>query len=92
MSPWKATLRSSIRSAIPALLLVFAAAGCAAISPDFPPGEAPPCPVMGDPAAPEFRAEYEERDYYFCCAGCRDEFVENPGLYLDRKGTVSHAK
>jgi xanthine dehydrogenase accessory factor len=28
---------------------------------------------------------YEDADYYFCCAGCRQAFEKDPGAYVKRE-------
>ncbi len=32
---------------------------------------------------------HEDRDYYFCCAGCRDKFAADPARYLDAPAAES---
>ena len=42
------------------------------------------CPVTGnkiDPAKAYARTTYKGKNYYFCCAGCPEEFKKNPGKY-----------
>lgn len=46
------------------------------------------CPVMGskiDPAKAYSKTVYKGKTYYFCCAGCPDEFKKNPAKYLKKK-------
>jgi xanthine dehydrogenase accessory factor len=43
-------------------------------------------PVCGMTVSPEGRpARYEDTDYYFCCAGCRQAFEKDPGAYVKRE-------
>jgi len=42
------------------------------------------CPVTGnkvDPAKAYAKTTYKGKTYYFCCAGCPEEFTKNPGKY-----------
>ena len=42
------------------------------------------CPVTGtmiDPAKAYSKTVYKGKTYYFCCAGCPEEFKKNPGKY-----------
>jgi YHS domain-containing protein len=34
------------------------------------------------PSASGRPAEHDGVTYYFCCAGCRQKFSENPGAYV----------
>jgi len=46
------------------------------------------CPVSGEKIAKSKAAasmEYEGKTYYFCCAGCKTKFVENPEKYVKRE-------
>src|SRR3954471_3257675 len=43
----------------------------------------PVCGMDVDPHTAKHRAEHQGRTYYFCSAGCRRKFVENPARYLD---------
>jgi YHS domain-containing protein len=43
------------------------------------------CPVMGtkfNVNATTMAADYNGKTYYFCCAGCPDEFKKNPEKYV----------
>ena len=41
-------------------------------------------------ASPQGRpVRYEDTDYYFCCAGCRRSFQEDPAAYL-KESHASH--
>ena len=42
------------------------------------------CPVTGekiDPAKAYAKTVYKGKTYYFCCAGCPEEFKKNPEKY-----------
>ncbi|HEX8148263.1 MAG TPA: YHS domain-containing protein [Pyrinomonadaceae bacterium] len=46
-------------------------------------------PICGMPVEEERaagRSEYRGRDYYFCSAGCRERFNEDPGRYAADQG------
>ena len=55
-------------------------------------------PICGMPVEEETaagRSEYGGRDYYFCSAGCRERFNEDPGRYAagpDREGAARGAR
>ena len=43
-------------------------------------------PVCGMTVSPDGRpVRYEDADYYFCCAGCRETFEKDPGAYVKRE-------
>jgi xanthine dehydrogenase accessory factor len=43
-------------------------------------------PVCGMAVSPEGRpVRYEDTDYFFCCAGCRQAFEKDPGAYVKRE-------
>ncbi len=43
-------------------------------------------PVCGMTVSPDGRpVRYEDADYYFCCAGCRQAFEKDPGAYVKRE-------
>ena len=42
----------------------------------------PVCGMSVDPARAKASAERDGRIYFFCCPGCRDKFVADPGKYL----------
>ena len=44
----------------------------------------PVCGMKVDPAITEHLVEYEGVNHYFCSAGCKAKFVEDPSQYLDR--------
>ena len=45
------------------------------------------CPVMRGhwflPSAAADSTEYNGRTYYFCCGGCKEQFLKNPDQYID---------
>jgi len=43
----------------------------------------PVCGMDVDPHATEHRSEHDGRPYYFCSAGCKAKFDDNPGKYVD---------
>jgi len=46
-------------------------------------------PICGMPVEEERaagRSEYRGREYYFCSAGCRERFNEDPGRYAAERG------
>ena len=43
----------------------------------------PVCGMDVDPHTAKHRAEHQGRTYYFCSAGCRTKFVDDPARYLD---------
>lgn len=46
------------------------------------------CPVTGekvDPATAFAKTVYKGKTYYFCCAGCPEEFKKNPEKYIKLK-------
>jgi heavy metal translocating P-type ATPase len=42
----------------------------------------PVCGMSVDPATSKHRYTHEGRDYFFCCAKCRDKFIADPTKYL----------
>jgi Cu+-exporting ATPase len=42
----------------------------------------PVCAMHVDPAAARHRADYQDRTYFFCCAGCQTKFTADPQKYL----------
>ena len=43
-------------------------------------------PVCGMTVSPDGRpVRYEDADYYFCCAGCRQAFEQDPDAYVKRE-------
>lgn len=50
-------------------------------------GEMVICPVTGEKIAKSkaySKMEYKGKIYYFCCAGCPDEFKKNPEKYIKK--------
>jgi YHS domain-containing protein len=51
-------------------------------------GDMMTCPVSGEKISKSEAAEsyeYEGKTYYFCCAGCKEKFIENPEKYIKEK-------
>ncbi len=46
----------------------------------------PVCGMTVDPGEAGHSFAFEGHTYYFCCAGCRDRFAENPLKFLEEKG------
>jgi Cu+-exporting ATPase len=44
----------------------------------------PVCGMSVDPHTATLKAEHAGRTYYFCSAGCRSKFLENPVKYLNK--------
>ncbi|HME24011.1 MAG TPA: heavy metal translocating P-type ATPase [Acetobacteraceae bacterium] len=42
----------------------------------------PVCGMTVDPATPRHRVEHGGSTFHFCCAGCREKFIADPGRYL----------
>ena len=42
------------------------------------------CPVMDGPIDKRYFVEYRGRKVYFCCPGCEDTFLKDPGKYLSK--------
>ncbi|HET7881219.1 MAG TPA: heavy metal translocating P-type ATPase [Acetobacteraceae bacterium] len=42
----------------------------------------PVCGMQVDPHASRHSAEHAGRTFHFCCAGCRQKFIADPGKYL----------
>lgn len=43
------------------------------------------CPVMKTwilPSEAADSAEYNGKTYYFCCGGCKEQFLQNPDTYI----------
>jgi P-type Cu+ transporter len=47
----------------------------------------PVCGMKVDPATTPHRHAHEDRDYFFCSAGCRGKFAADPARYLRKDGT-----
>ncbi len=52
--------------------------------------EDPVCGMGVDPATATHSAEHDGETYYFCCAGCREKFVADPGRYFKPRDAASH--
>jgi len=48
--------------------------------------EDPICGMPVEEKSAAGRSEYRGRDYYFCSAGCRERFNEDPGRYAADQG------
>ncbi len=49
------------------------------------------CPVLGGNINKQVYADYQGKRIYFCCAGCDQEFKQNPEKYmkkLEEQGVV----
>jgi Cu+-exporting ATPase len=44
----------------------------------------PVCGMSVDPHTAKLKADHAGRTYYFCSAGCRTKFIENPDKYLNK--------
>ncbi len=42
------------------------------------------CPIMGTAIDKNAYTEYKGKKVYFCCAGCKTPFLENPEKYLSK--------
>lgn len=42
------------------------------------------CPIMGNPIDKNIYVEYKGKKVYFCCAGCRAKFEQEPEKYLSK--------
>jgi YHS domain-containing protein len=42
------------------------------------------CPVMGNPINKEVFVDYEGYRYFFCCKGCVEPFLAEPGKYIEQ--------
>ena len=40
------------------------------------------CPIMGNPIDKNSYVEYQGKKVYFCCAGCKVKFEQEPEKYL----------
>jgi len=45
----------------------------------------PVCGMTVDPDTAKHKADHDQQTYYFCSAGCREKFLENPSKYLTDK-------
>lgn len=44
----------------------------------------PVCGMQVDPKQAAGTSEYQGKTWYFCCAGCKRKFEENPEQYANR--------
>ncbi|MCC7498796.1 MAG: YHS domain-containing protein [Bryobacterales bacterium] len=44
----------------------------------------PVCGMQVNPASAAGKSEYQGKTYYFCNAGCKRKFDQNPQQYVDR--------
>lgn len=44
----------------------------------------PVCGMQVNPASAAGKSEYQGKTYYFCNAGCKRKFDQNPQQYADR--------
>lgn len=42
------------------------------------------CPVLHSKASKRYSYEYGGKTYYFCCAGCIEEFKKDPQKYISK--------
>jgi YHS domain-containing protein len=42
----------------------------------------PICKMMVNEKLPKFTSEYNGKVYYFCAAGCKNSFEENPEKFI----------
>ena len=42
------------------------------------------CPIMGGPIDKTAYADYEGKRVYFCCKGCRSEFLKDPKKHIQK--------
>jgi YHS domain-containing protein len=47
-------------------------------------GEQTVCPVMGGPIQKDIFVEYQGKKVYFCCPGCEETFLKDPGKYISK--------
>lgn len=44
----------------------------------------PVCGMEVDPDKAAATYDYQGKTYYFCAEGCKEKFVSNPQIYLDK--------
>jgi len=49
----------------------------------------PICKMEVDEETAEFTSEHEGKMYYFCAAGCKSAFEEDPGKYMSEESEES---
>jgi xanthine dehydrogenase accessory factor len=42
----------------------------------------PVCGMNVNPSEARYRSKFAGREYYFCCSGCKQQFDENPGAFV----------
>jgi len=42
------------------------------------------CPVMGGKINKDLYADHEGKRVYFCCPGCREQFLKDPAKYIKK--------
>jgi xanthine dehydrogenase accessory factor len=52
----------------------------------------PVCGMVIDPASAEYLSEYQGTTYYFCCAGCKQEFDRSSGVQEFRSAEAKVSK
>lgn len=51
----------------------------------------PVCGMTVDPATAAHRSYHDSKTYYFCSAGCKESFDDDPEKYLAREpGKIRH--
>ena len=48
----------------------------------------PVCGMKVDDKNSEAQSTYQGRTYYFCCAGCKNKFDQNPQQYIGKKAAT----
>jgi YHS domain-containing protein len=44
----------------------------------------PVCGMEVDPKTAAVKSEYQGQTYYFCCAGCKQDFDKDPARYVGK--------
>ncbi len=60
-------------------------------APGGPVAKDPVCGMTVDPARAKAAHEHAGKTYYFCCAGCKEKFIADPGKYLASRTLVGIA-
>jgi YHS domain-containing protein len=45
----------------------------------------PVCHMEVDESSAQWKSEYKDETYYFCAAGCKTAFDENPEMFVGKK-------
>src|SRR6516165_16039 len=45
----------------------------------------PVCRMAVDPAMAEAKADYDGKTYFFCCDGCREQFLADPKRFVSQE-------